>query len=301
MGEHLTEVGHGITLCYEEFGDPGDPPILLIMGLATQMIGWPDEFCRQLAGRGFRVVRFDNRDCGHSTHLSGRRLTLWELISHRVPAGQYTLSDMASDAVALMEALDMKPAHVVGASMGGMIAQTVAAEHPDAVRSLVSIMSATGSRWKGQPALSVYRFFLTRAPQDREGYIERLVRVFSVIGSPGFTRDEARLREVAGLSYDRDHDPVAPSRQLAAIFASGNRTAQLRQIRAPTLVIHGTKDKMVRKSGGKDTARAIPRARLEMVEGMGHDLPVGAWPRLIELISSHARAADHAAVPAPSQ
>lgn len=300
MAERLVDVGRGITLCCEEFGQPGDPPILLIMGLATQMIGWPDEFCQQLAGQGFRVVRFDNRDSGRSTHLSGRRLTLTQLLGRRVPAGQYTLSDMALDAVALMRALDMEPAHIVGVSMGGMIAQAVAAEHPDSVRSLVSIMSATGNRWKGQPALSVYRFFLTRAPEDREGYIERLVRLFAVIGSPGFPRDEARIREIAGRSYDRDHDPVAPSRQLAAIFASGDRTARLRQIKVPSLVIHGTKDKMVRKSGGKATARAIPGARLEMIEGMGHDLPAGAWPRLIELISSHARAADPVGVGAQS-
>jgi pimeloyl-ACP methyl ester carboxylesterase len=292
MAERLVDVGRGITLCCEEFGQTGDPPILLIMGLATQMIGWPDEFCRQLAGQGFRVVRFDNRDCGRSTHLPGPRLTLRALISRRVAPGQYTLSDMALDAVGLLKALDMEPAHVVGVSMGGMIAQTLAAEHPDSVRSLVSVMSATGNRWKGQPALGVYKFFLTRAPEDREAFMERLVRLFAVIGSPGFPREERRIREIAGRSYDRDHDPVAPSRQLAAIFASGDRTAQLAHIRVPTLVIHGTKDKMVRRSGGEATARAIPGARLEMIDGMGHDLPVGAWPRLIELISSHARAVD---------
>jgi pimeloyl-ACP methyl ester carboxylesterase len=265
------------------------------------MIGWPDEFCQQLAERGFRVVRFDNRDAGHSAHLSGRRLTVRQMVGRRIPRDQYTLSDMALDAVGLMRALEIEPAHVVGASMGGMIAQTLAAEHPESVRSLVSIMSATGSRWSGQPAFSVYRFFLTRAPEDREGYIERLVRLFTVIGSPGFPRDEARIREIAGRSYDRDHDPVAPSRQLAAILASGDRTAQLRKIKAPTLVIHGTKDKMVRKSGGKATARAIPGARLELIEGMGHDLPAGVWPRLIELITSHARAVDPAPAAARAQ
>lgn len=301
MAERLVDVGRGVTLCYEEFGQAGDPPMLLIMGLATQMIGWPDEFCRQLAERGFRVVRFDNRDSGHSTHASGRRLTLRQLLTRHVPPGQYTLSDLALDALGLMKALDMEPAHVVGASMGGMIAQVLAAEHPDSVRSLVSIMSTTGNRWKGQPALSVYKFFLTRAPNDRDAFIERLMRIFAVIGSPGFPRNEDRLRELAGLSYDRDHDPVAPSRQLAAIFASGDRTSLLRRIRAPTLVIHGTKDKMVRKSGGEATAQAIPGAKLELIEGMGHDLPVGAWPRLIDLISSHAHATDPVAVGAHSQ
>jgi len=301
MAERLVEVGRGITLCYEVFGQPSDPPLLLVMGLATQMIAWPEEFCQQLADRGFRVVRFDNRDSGRSTHLSGRRLSLRQLLGRRVAPGQYSLSDMALDALGLMRALDMEPAHVVGVSMGGMIAQTLAAEHPASVRSLVSIMSATGNRWTGQPAFSVYRFFLTRAPRDREAYIERLARVFAVIGSPGFPRDEDRLRELAGRSYDRDHDPVAPRRQLGAIFASGDRTAQLRQIRVPTLVIHGTKDKMIRKSGGRATARAIPGARLEMIEGMGHDLPVGAWPRLIELISSHAHAAEPVGAVAQAQ
>ena len=138
----------------------------------------------------------------------------------------------------------------------------------------------------------MYRFFLRRAPQDRDGFIEHLVRLFAVIGSPGFPRDEQRIREIAGRSYDRAHDPAAPSRQLGAILASGDRTSQLRRINKPTLVIHGTRDRMVRKSGGRATARAIPGARLEMIEGMGHDLPVGAWAALIELISSHARAAD---------
>jgi pimeloyl-ACP methyl ester carboxylesterase len=191
-----------------------------------------------------------------------------------------------------MRALEIEPAHVVGVSMGGMIAQTLAAEHPGSVRSLVSIMSTTGNRWRGQPAFAVYRFFLRRAPEDREGFIERLVQLFAVIGSPGFPRDDERVREIAGRSYDRAHDPAAPSRQLGAIFASGDRTSQLRQIRLPTLVIHGTKDRMVGKSGGRATARAIPGARLEMIEGMGHDLPPGAWPRLIDLISAHVTAAD---------
>ena len=146
MAERLVDVGGGITLCYEEFGQAGDPPVLLIMGLATQMIGWAEEFCQQLADLGFRVVRFDNRDSGHSTHMTSRPPTPLEIVRRRVPAGQYTLSDMALDSVGLMKALDMEPAHVVGVSMGGMIAQTLAAEHPDSVRSLTSIMSTTGNR-----------------------------------------------------------------------------------------------------------------------------------------------------------
>lgn len=292
MPEQFTDVGRGISLCYEEFGRRGDPPVLLIMGLATQMIGWPDEFCTQLAAEGFHLVRFDNRDCGRSTFLSTRPPTPGELFRRSIPADNYTLSDMADDAVALMRVLEIEPAHVVGVSMGGMIAQTVAAERPDSVRSLVSIMSNTGNRWRGQPAFGIYRYLLKRAPEEREAFIEYLVQLFAVIGSPGFPRDEARVRDVAARSYDRGHDPAGTGRQLGAIVASGDRTPKLARISAPTLVIHGTKDRMVRKSGGRATARAIPGARLELIEGMGHDLPEALWPRLVGLIASHVRASE---------
>ena len=292
MAEQFCDVGRGITLCYETFGESGDPPMLLIMGLATQMIGWPEEFCRELADRGFYVVRFDNRDAGRSTHLKGGPPPVRQLITRRIDPVLYTLSDMAEDAARLMRALEIEPAHVVGASMGGMIAQTLAAEHPDAVRSLVSIMSTTGNRWRGQPAFGIYRFLFRRAPTEREAFVEYLVTLFNVIGSPGFERDEHRVREIAALSYDRGHDQLASGRQLGAIVASGDRTPALRKVRAPTLVIHGTRDKMVRPSGGRATARAIAGARLMMVEGMGHDLPAGAWPQLMDAIAAHARAAD---------
>jgi pimeloyl-ACP methyl ester carboxylesterase len=292
MPEQFADVGRGITLCYEEFGRRGDPPILLIMGLATQMIGWPDEFCQQLAAEGFHVVRFDNRDCGRSTHLTTRPPTPGELFRRRIPAENYTLSDMADDAVALMQTLEIGPAHVVGVSMGGMIAQTVAAEHPESVRSLVSIMSTTGNRWRGQPAFGIYRYLLRRAPEEKEAFVEYLVTLFGAIGSPGFPRDEERVRAVAARSYDRAHDPTGPGRQLGAIVASGDRTSQLAQITAPTLVIHGSKDRMIRKSGGRATARAIPGARLELIDGMGHDLPEALWPRLVALIASQARAVE---------
>src|SRR5437660_3086989 len=278
MNEQFVRVSPEIELCYEEFGDPADPPMLLIMGLATQMIGWPDEFCAQLAGRGFHVVRFDNRDIGRSTRIKGRPPTVKQLISRRIDPVLYTLSDMAGDAAGLMRELGIAPAHVVGASMGGMTAQTLAAEHPESVRSLVSIMSTTGNRWRGQPAFGIYRFLLRRAPQDREAFIEYLTTLFRAIGSPGFPRDEQRIREIAAQSYDRGHDPPASGRQLAAIVASGDRTPALRRIQAPTLVTHGTRDSLRRRSGGRATARAIPGARLMMVEGMGHDLPEGTWP-----------------------
>jgi pimeloyl-ACP methyl ester carboxylesterase len=294
MSERFCEVEGGISLCYETFGAPGDPPLLLIMGLGTQMIGWPEEFCEQLASRGFHVVRFDNRDSGRSTRMHDRPPTLGQLLRRRIRPLSYTLSDMAGDAAGLLRELGLAPAHVVGASMGGMIAQTLAAQHPAAVRSLVSIMSNTGDRWRGQPALGIYRYLLRQAPSDRDGFVEHMTRIFSAIGSPGFPHDLDRIRELAGRSYDRGHDPAAAGRQLGAIVASGDRTTELRRIAAPTLVIHGAKDRMVRPSGGKATARAIPGARLMLVDGMGHDLPEAAWPQLIDAIAEHAHSADGA-------
>jgi pimeloyl-ACP methyl ester carboxylesterase len=292
MTERFCDVGRGITLCYETYGDPADPPVVLVMGLATQMIAWHEDFCEQLADRGFYVVRFDNRDIGRSTHLDFRPPTMRQMLRRRVRPEQYSLSDMAEDTAGLIRELEISPAHVVGASMGGMIGQVLAAEHPDVVRSLTSIMSTTGSRWHGQPALSVYRYLLRPPPRDREGYIERAAEVFGLVGSTGFVRDDAYIRERAGRSYDRGYDVRAGGRQLGAIVASADRTEQLRMIRAPTLVIHGTVDKMIKPSGGRATAKAIPGARLLEIEGMGHDLPRGVWPRILDAISEHARAAD---------
>jgi pimeloyl-ACP methyl ester carboxylesterase len=296
MSERFCDVGRGITLCYETFGEESASPLLLIMGLATQMIGWPEEFCEQLAARGFYVVRFDNRDCGRSTHVQGRPPSPGQLLRRRIDPVLYTLSDMAQDAVGLLRGLELEPAHVVGASMGGMIAQTLAAEHPEAVRSLVSIMSSTGDRWKGQPAFGIYRYLLRRAPADRDGFVEHMTRVFAAIGSTGLPRDEDRVRELAARSYDRGVDPAGSGRQLGAIIASGDRTAQLRGITAPTLVIHGSRDRMVRRSGGVATARAISGARMVTIAGMGHDLPSAAWPQLLDAISDHAHAAEQTTV-----
>jgi pimeloyl-ACP methyl ester carboxylesterase len=295
MAEQFCDIGGGITLCYERFGSESNPPLLLIMGLGTQMIGWPDEFCQQLADRGLHVVRFDNRDIGRSTRIAGRPPTPRQLITRKIDPVLYDLADMANDAARLMRELQIAPAHVVGASMGGMIAQTLAARHPDAVRSLTSIMSNTGNRWKGQPAFRIYRYLLRRAPDEREAYIEHTTRVFRAIGSRGLPFDHDRVRTMVARSYDRGHDPAGPGRQLAAIIASGDRTAELRTIRAPTLVIHGSKDPMVARSGGVATARSIPGARLMTVQGMGHDLPEAAWPQLVGAIAGHAHAADQAA------
>jgi pimeloyl-ACP methyl ester carboxylesterase len=294
MDEQFCDVGRGITLCYDTFGDPGSPTALLIMGLGTQMIAWHEDFCTELADRGLHVVRFDNRDVGHSTHVAGRPPTVAQLLIRSKRAAHYRLADMAQDACGLLSALELAPAHVIGASMGGMIAQTVAARHPQQVRSLVSIMSNTGSLRSGQPSLRVYPALLRTPPHGRAAYIERMERLFAQIGSSALPRDPQDIRELIESSYDRGRDPAGPGRQLAAIIASGDRTAELRRIAAPTLVIHGTADPLVGFSGGRATARAIPGAKLLPIEDMGHDLPRVAWPMLIDAIATHAERADRA-------
>ena len=300
MNEQFCKVRE-VELCYETFGEPADPGVLLIMGLGTQMIGWPDEFCAALVQRGFHVIRYDNRDVGHSTHFDDvPPPTIGQLLLRRPKNVAYTLNDMADDGAGLLDHLGIDAAHVVGASMGGMIAQTLGARHPERVQSLVSIMSTTGSRWSGQPAMRVFPYFLRRPKAGKEAFVERLVKLFRVVGSRGFERDEQALRELASLSFDRSDDAAGTGRQLAAILASGNRVADLRRIKAPTLVIHGTVDRLVRPSGGRATARAIPGARLKPIEGMGHDLPRGAWPQIIDAIAENAaEAARKDAVPAP--
>ena len=291
MAESFCRVGD-VELCFETFGDPADPAVLLIMGLGTQMIAWHEDFCAQLAGRGFHVIRYDNRDIGRSTIFHGSPApTVGQLIRRDTRSAGYTLAEMAADGVGLLDHLGVDRAHIVGVSMGGMIAQTIAARRPERVLSLTSIMSSTGSRWRGQPALRTYRKFLRPMSTDRATYIAQTTELFDIIGSPGFERDPEDLPSLLGAMYDRGHDPVSVSRQLGAIVASGNRTAELRRITAPTLVIHGTADKLVSPSGGRATARAIPGARLLKIEGMGHDLPRGAWPRLIDAIVENTRRA----------
>jgi pimeloyl-ACP methyl ester carboxylesterase len=296
MAESFCRVGGDIEICFETFGDPADPALLLVMGLGTQMLGWHEDFCTELAGRGFHVIRYDNRDIGRSTILSSAPVpSLGQILRRDKRAASYTLAEMAADGVGLLDHLEIDRAHLVGVSMGGMIAQTIAARRPERVLSLTSIMSSTGSRWRGQPALKTYRSFLRPVSTDRAAYIAQTAALFDIIGSPGFERDHDDLRALLGAMYDRGHDPGSVSRQLAAILASGNRTAELRRITAPTLVIHGTADKLVAASGGRATARAIPGARLLMIEGMGHDLPRGAWPQLIDAIVENAERARSAA------
>jgi pimeloyl-ACP methyl ester carboxylesterase len=288
MPEQFCTLPNGHEVCYETFGDPSDPALLLMMGLAVQMLGWHEDFCAAIAARGFFVIRYDNRDVGRSQRMDGKVPTTLQLLRRDKRAASYTLDDMADDAVGLLDHLGVETAHVMGASMGGMIAQTMAARYPQRVLSLVSMMSNTGARWSGQPSPRLYPVLLKNPPHDREGYQRHAVWVFSKIGSPGFEPDEEDLKRIAGLSYDRGINPAAGARQLAAIIHSGDRTPLLRTIRAPTLVIHGARDKLVPPSGGRATVRAIPGARLMIVDGMGHDIPRPLWPRLIDAIEQNA-------------
>jgi pimeloyl-ACP methyl ester carboxylesterase len=291
-GEQFCDVGRGVTLCYEVLGDPTDPPVLLVMGLGMQLISWEDDFCRMFTERGYCVVRYDNRDAGRSTSMDGPPPGIVQLATRRFDERQYDLGDMADDAAGLLRELDMAPAHVVGASLGGMIAQTLAARHPESVRTLTSIMSTTGSRWRGQPAMGTYRYLLRAAPRDRDAFIDHTEAVFSFISSPGFSLDRNGMRERAGRSYDRGTNPAGTGRQMAALLTSGDRTEELGQVRAPTLVVHGAADKMVAPSGGAATAKAIRGAELMTIEGMGHDLPRGVWPQLVDAITERARRYD---------
>jgi pimeloyl-ACP methyl ester carboxylesterase len=286
--EDLVPVGRGIELCYDAFGDAGAPPVLLIAGLGQQKHTWPEEIATTLAERGYRVIRFDNRDVGRSTHASFPKPKPLAILRGGNDKRQYHLGDMARDTVGLLDALGYRDAHLVGVSMGGMIAQTVAAHHPGRVRTLTSIMSNTGAPRIGRPAPSTWwRMATARPPRSRLEAIDGAVRVFSHIGSHGFPFDEGWVREKAGIAWDRDPTSDGVTRQLAGIFASGDRTAELRQIDVPTLVIHGDRDRMVHPTGGAATARAIPGARLETIVGMGHDLPAGAWDRILDLITHH--------------
>jgi pimeloyl-ACP methyl ester carboxylesterase len=291
MAEAFCSVGD-VELCYETFGSPADPAMLLIMGLGTQMIAWPDEFCAQLADGGFFVIRFDNRDVGRSTQLHHLPVPSVADIALRRPAGGYSLSDMATDAIGLLDHLDVDAAHIVGASMGGMIAQLIAIEHPDRALSLASIMSNTGSRLTGQPALRVQPLILQQPPSDDpQAQRDRLIKLFGIVGSPGFERNDERLLDILYRSQERGGAQGGVARHLAAIVISPNRARALRWVRTPTVVIHGTADKLVRPSGGRATARAIPDAELVLIKGMGHDLPEGAWPQVIAAIVRNAQRA----------
>ena len=295
MTKHTQQATVGdVVIAYESFGDPEDPPVLLVMGLATQMLGWDERFCVQLADEGFWVIRFDNRDIGLSTHLTEAGTPdLRGLLegSESAAAPPYTLVDMARDTAGLLVELGLDSAHVVGASMGGMIAQQLAIGHRNRVRSLTSIMS-TPSRDVGQASPEAMAALFLPPPTDADQAAERSLQVYRVIGSPGYRLDEKRLADTARRSFARGHDPAGVARQFSAIVASPDRTPGLRDLDVPTLVIHGKDDPLVQVEGGRATAEAVPGARLIVFPGMGHNLPEPLWPQIVDLIATHVRSVE---------
>jgi proline iminopeptidase len=279
---------------YESLGDPRHPAIVLIMGLGMQLMAWPDAFCNELVARGYRVVRFDNRDCGLSGRAPGKKRTNLLLAMAASALGlpvrtPYALEDMAGDAIGLMDRLGLQQAHIVGASMGGMIAQVLAARFPQRVLSLTSIMSSSGYRKVSKPTKPARKVLLSRPtdPKDPESVIEYMVEMFGVIGSPAYPSSKDELRSRIGRSVHRAYEPAGTARQLLAIIASGDRRKLLRTITAPTLVIHGADDPLVPLAAGRDTAQNIPGASLMVIEGMGHDFPEALMPRLAQAIADH--------------
>jgi pimeloyl-ACP methyl ester carboxylesterase len=293
--EQRAQVGP-VELVYETIGDPADAPLLLVMGLGMQLIHWDRGLCELFAERGFHVIRFDNRDAGRSTKIRGPVPNVMRLMAGLPARVPYLLDDMAADTFGLLDHLGIDRAHVVGTSMGGMIAQTMAIRRPERVLSLGSMLSTTGDRRVGTPKLRVWTVMMRRAPQDRDAYIAYFMRVFRLIGSPGYPMDRERMRELAAATYDRCHYPAGTARQLGAIMASGSRTAALRRLDVPTVVIHGESDPLVPVRAGRATARAIPNAELVTIPGMGHDMPKELWPTFVDAIAKNAaRAAARAA------
>lgn len=286
---------NGIEIEYESFGS-GDEVLLLIMGLGAQMILWDDEFCEALAERGPRVIRFDNRDVGLSTHFSELGIPnvaemFGDLAAGKPLTAPYSLDDMADDTAGLLAAIGVESAHICGASMGGMIAQTLAYRHPARVKTLTSIMSSTGDPTLPPGKPEVMGLLLQSPPADRDGYIDYSTKLWRAIGSPGFEFEEERVRARSGRHFDRNFDAGGVGRQLAAILAHGDRTKALADVRAPTLVIHGDGDPLVPYVCGEATQRAISGAKLVTVKGMGHDFPRGAWPQLVDAIVGQTRGA----------
>ncbi len=287
--ERVSSVGPArIDIAYERLGDPHAPPVLLIMGLGTQLIGWPDGFCSELVGRGLQLIRFDNRDAGESTHMTSAPVpNMMAVIAGDVSSVSYRLSDMAADSVGLLDALGLDSVHLVGASMGGFIAQTIAIEHPHRVRSLTSIMSSTGDRTVGQLHPEAMKIFAMPPVTNRAQAVQRTLDVFGIIGSPGFPPDVDAISDRSARAYDRSYDPLGMARQGVAVLASGDRTPRLRSVAVPTLVIHGASDRMCDVSGGRATAAAIPGAELVVIDGMGHDLPKPLWTQLATKIAEN--------------
>ena len=287
-GERIAKVG-ALDICFQTFGRPSDPPLLLIAGLSAQMILWEDDFCAALAERGLWVVRYDNRDVGKSTQFDGKPLAdAGAAVAERKPgdriAAPYLLKDMAADSVGLMDALGIARAHVVGASMGGMIAQEVAIHWPERVRSLTSIMSTTGDPRLPPPTPAVMTVFTKPPPKTAEEYVEANVAAWLVFRGPGYPEDEQRDRARAIRAAQRGFNPEGGQRQMLAVYASGSRKKTLPSVKAPTLVIHGADDPLLPLAAGEDTAATIPGAKLVVLPRMGHALPLAVWPQVIDEI-----------------
>ncbi len=284
---------NGIQLEYDTFGNPSARPLLLIIGLGAQMIQWDDDLCKDLAGRGHYVIRYDNRDAGLSTKFEAAGVPNLMEVFGKIMQGQkvkapYSLDDMADDGAGLLDALGIPKAHICGMSMGGMIAQTMAIRHPSRILSLISIYSNTGNPELPQPKPEVMALLIAPPPEEREANVAHMIGVFKTLAGPGFPVDQTWTRRILAECYDRSFYPQGVARQLVAILAHGNRKPALASVKAPTLVIHGTADPLVPVEGGKDTAQAIPGAELILIEGMGHDLPHGgAWPRIVEAVTAH--------------
>jgi pimeloyl-ACP methyl ester carboxylesterase len=280
---------NGIELEYDTFGSPDDPALLLIMGFTAQMTAWEEPFCRQIADNGFHVIRFDNRDVGLSSRIEGE-VDLAKLFAGELKSVPYSLDDMADDAAGLLDALGIDKAHIVGASMGGMIAQLVAIRHPEKTLSLCSIMSTTGDGSVGQATPEAMAALMAPAATNRDEAVERGVAASRVIASKVHF-DEAKAAKRAGDAYDRAFDPKGVARQMAAIGSQADRTPALADVKAPTLVIHGKGDPLVTLSGGEATANAVPGAELRVFDDMGHDLPEPLWPEIVDAIVANARRA----------
>jgi pimeloyl-ACP methyl ester carboxylesterase len=289
--EQIAHLPHGIDLCYQAFGDPSDRPLLLVMGLGGPMTWWPVDLCRQLVDEGFYVIRYDNRDTGRSTRLRRHPVSQRDLVraflGRRVQV-PYSLRDMAEDAVALLDHLGIGAAHVVGVSMGGMIAQSIAIDHPDRVLSLTSIMSTTGRRTQGYQHPMLLPAMLRRPIGSEREYVEGSVKFSKVIGSPGYPEDDEAVRARAHETWRRGVNFKDTMRHMLAVVTQRDRTPGLRKLQVPATVVHGQKDKMVHVSGGRATASAIPGARLVLVPGMGHNLPPGIYDILVDAITSAA-------------